>query len=69
MIDRDLIGLIMQEARRLGPINATVAQPPPIHFFSKFVGVLPHAIACKPIATARLHIRFDLPPDVFVKYQ
>ena len=58
-----------QRGGPLAPINATVAQPPPIHFFSKFVGVLLHAVARKAIATARLHIRFDLPPNVFVKCQ
>jgi hypothetical protein len=57
------------DGRPLRPINATVAQPTPIHFFSKFIGVSLHVVACKPIATARLLIRFDLPPDVLVKCQ
>jgi len=51
------------DGRPLRPINTNVAQPTPIHFFSKFIGVSLHVVACKPIATARLLIRFDLPPD------
>jgi len=65
----DVDWAVVNVGHPLGPINAAVAQPPPIHFFSKFVGVLLHAVARKAIAPARLHIGLDLSSNVFVKRQ
>ena len=51
------------------PVDWRKPQSPPVHFFAKSVGILLHWLADKSIAPARLNIRVDLPPNVFIEYQ
>jgi hypothetical protein len=50
-----------------GPDNWREPQATPLHFFTKAIGVLLHAVARKAVAAAQLIIGFDLPPNVLIK--
>jgi hypothetical protein len=51
------------------PMNRRKPQSPPLHFITKFFGILLHAVACKAILAAELAIGLHLIANVFVKSQ